>query len=55
MLGRALNGDTCLADGIEDVRNVEGRSPVLVQDVRTDLAGVRLDIGVVDARHKLHL
>lgn len=46
---------TCLADGVEDVCDIEGRSPVLVEYVRADLSRVCLDIRVVDPRHKLYL
>lgn len=46
---------TRLADGVEDVRDVERWAPVFVEDVRTDFSRVGLHVGVVNARHKLHL
>lgn len=44
-----------LADCVENVRDVQGWSPVLVEDVRADLPRVCLDVGVVDPSHELDL
>lgn len=46
---------TRLANGVQDVSDVESRPPVLIEDVRADLSGVCLHVWVVYASHKLHL